>query len=144
MISKEEQRYFDDQMQAMKAEFEKQILVHQSELNLYQKRCEQYEQAYEQMRQQLQELLRHRFGKKSERFIDDTDPFQQRSLFELPSVSAESSEGDENNEEDKKIMITYERKVASKKSHQDLPRRIEIISVSDADKQCICGCGGRG
>ena len=54
--------------------FETQILSYQSEVNTYQKRCEQYSQAYDSLKHQLKELLRNRFGKKSERFIDPEHP----------------------------------------------------------------------
>jgi hypothetical protein len=60
--------------------YESRILAFQSELNTYQKRCEQYSQAYDSLQHQVQELLRYRFGKKSERFIDPENP--QLSLFE--------------------------------------------------------------
>lgn len=51
-----------------------------AELNTYQKRCEQYAQAYDFLQHQLKELQRYRFGKKSERFIDPENP--QMSLFD--------------------------------------------------------------
>src|SRR5438309_1839198 len=65
-----------DEIQALNA----QIISYQSELNTFQKRCDQYAQAYDKMQYQLKELLRNRFGKKSERFIDPEHP--QFSLFE--------------------------------------------------------------
>jgi len=42
--------------------------------DLLKKHCEQYAQAYEQMHDQLKELIRNRFGKKSERYIDPEHP----------------------------------------------------------------------
>lgn len=48
---------------------EEQNLAYQLDINIYQKRCEQYMQAYDQLQHQLKELIRNRFGKKSERFI---------------------------------------------------------------------------
>ena len=51
-----------------------------AELNTYKKRCEQYAQAYEQLQHQVNELLRHRFGKKSEHFIDPEHPQQDMFL----------------------------------------------------------------
>jgi flagellar biosynthesis chaperone FliJ len=38
-------------------DYENKIQVMQAELNTYQKRCEQYAQAYEQLQQQVKELL---------------------------------------------------------------------------------------
>ena len=46
----------------------------QAQLTRVEKRCEQYAQAYEALQQQVKELLRNRFGKKSERYIDPENP----------------------------------------------------------------------
>ena len=113
--------------------YENRIQFLESELNTYQKRCEQYAAAYEQMQHQFKELLRNRFGKKSERFIDDNNT--QLGLFESNELAATS----ENNESDKIEVPSYSRKKKNKKT-KDLPRRIEIIPVSEAEKQCPCGC----
>ena len=112
-------------------EKELQISSLQSELNTYQRRCEQYAQAYETMRHQLQELLRDRFGKKSERYIDDAE-HPQGQLFpqEFTTVKVEDKES---------VTVPSHRRKKSSKANKDLPIRIEIIPVSDADKQCTCG-----
>lgn len=44
------------------------IQTQQIELENSKKRIEQYAQAYEQLQFQVKELLRHRFGRKSERY----------------------------------------------------------------------------
>ena len=59
---------------------EEKIISLTSELDLYQKRCEQYRQTYDILQHQVDELRRHRFGKKSERFIDPEN--RQLSLFD--------------------------------------------------------------
>ena len=51
-----------------------------AELALFQARCEQYAQAYDSLKAQIIELRRHRFGKRSERYIDPENP--QLSLLE--------------------------------------------------------------
>ena len=48
-------------------------------LSTAEKRCEQFSQAYDQMHHQLKELIRNRFGKKSERYLDPEN--LQLSLF---------------------------------------------------------------
>ena len=48
-----------DEIQALKAE-----------LALFQQRCEQYSQAYDLLKEQIKEMQRHRFGQRSERYID--------------------------------------------------------------------------
>lgn len=50
-----------------------------SELALSQARCEQYAQAYDSLKNQIIEMRRHRFGKRSERYIDPEN--RQLSLF---------------------------------------------------------------
>jgi len=107
----------------------------QSELNTYKKRCEQYATAYDSLQHQVKELLRNRFGKKSERFIDPENP--QRDLFrdELNTFPALESTGEATSDDIK--VTSHSRK--KKKSEKELPRRIEIIAVSEKDKQCPCG-----
>ena len=50
------------------------------------KRIEQYEQAYQLLQQQIADLRRNRFGKKSERVIDGENP--QMSLFDEEALPA--------------------------------------------------------
>ncbi len=108
-----------------------------AELNTYQKRCEQYAQAYDLLQHQMQELRRYRFGKKSERFIDpenrQLDLFRDDSLtFSILDMVKESAE----NATDISITTHMRKK---KKISKELPRRIEIIPVNEEDKQCPCG-----
>ena len=55
-------------------DYESKIHSLESENNTLQKRCDQYAEAYDSLQHQLKELLRNRFGKKSERFIDPEHP----------------------------------------------------------------------
>jgi transposase len=116
---------------------EAQIGSYQSELNTYQKRCEQYAEAYDHLQHQLKELLRNRFGKKSERFIDPEHP--QFSLLEKNAdlfTSAEAS-GDLITEAEIKVAA-YSRK-NNNKSDKELPHRVEIIPLNKEDMICSCG-----
>ncbi len=112
-----------------------QNIALQSDLATYQKRCEQYAQAYEQLQHQLQELLRFRFGKKSERYIED-DINKQMSLFDSDMKATDPLE---ENGDDEKETITYQRN-KPKPSNKTLPRRIEIIPATDEQRRCTCGC----
>lgn len=105
----------------------------QAELTIYQKRCEQYAIAYDSLQQQIKELLRHRFGKKSERFVEEEEN-PQESLFPLGLPEKVDDL------EEKEIQINAHQRSTRKKSNKDLPRRIEIIPVSEQDMQCHCGC----
>jgi len=105
-------------------------------VQLLEKRCEQYALAYEQMHQQLKELIRNRFGKKSERYIDPEHP-QLSLLNQATTFSTADSAGEAITEEDIKISA-YSRKKKSK-TQKELPRRIEIIPLSEQDMICSCG-----
>ena len=41
-----------------------------AELILFKSRCEQYSQAYDLLKEKIREMQRHRFGQRSERYID--------------------------------------------------------------------------
>ena len=56
------------QQQAIQLMNENQAL--KAELTLFQARCEQYSQAYDSLKEQIREMQRHRFGQRSERYID--------------------------------------------------------------------------
>jgi transposase len=104
-------------------------------LIIAEKRCEQYAQAYEQMHDQLKELIRNRFGKKSERYIDPEHP-QINLLGDSGIFAAKDEEGNKIADEIEVRSHTRKKTPTSKK---DIPIRIEIIPVSEADKKCECG-----
>lgn len=115
---------------------EAQNLVYQSELNAYQKRCDQYAQAYDLLQHQVKELLRHRFGSKSERFTDDPEHPQSSLFGGDKTFSAADALG--NGLERETQVASHSRKKKAK-SEKELPRRIEIIPVSEEDRLCACG-----
>src|SRR5580692_8522787 len=96
-------------------------------LTTYQKRCEQYALAYDQLQHQLKELLRNRFGKKSERFIDPEHP--QLNLLEDNTHLFAEAEAAGDTIEDEVQVASHTRK--KKKSEKELPRRIEIIPATE-------------
>lgn len=96
-----------------------------------QARCEQYSQAYDSLIAQIRELQRHRFGKRSERFIDPENP--QLSLFEDQDISPSLAAVEE------ETTVTTHIRKKKNKTERELPRRIEIIPVAETDKQCACG-----
>lgn len=115
---------------------EEKIISLTSELTTYQKRCEQYAQAYDQLQYQINELRRHQFGKKSERYIDSEHP-QLSLLQDNAGLFAEAeAKGDADNNEVQ--VASHTRK--KKKSGKELPRRIVIIPVTEEQKRCACGC----
>jgi len=107
-----------------------------AELISYQKRCEQYAQAYDSLKHQINELRRHRFGKKSERYIDPEHP--QLSFLDDNASLFSQEEAKGNLIEDNVTVAAYTRK--KKKSEKELPRRIEIIPATEEQKRCTCGC----
>jgi transposase len=96
-------------------------------------RCQQYADECERLQHQMNELLRHRFGRRSERDQDADNP--QLSLFDdndMPPVKPS---------EDETVTIeTHKRLKKRKKDTSQYPRTIEIIAVPDEDKVCSCGC----
>ena len=114
------------------------------ECDLLRRKCVQNEEAYSLLLHQLKEMIRHRFGQKSERYIDLDDP--QASLFDQPSTDS-SSQIVENQEEDSESddNVVDIRKARRKKKtntgfSNHLPRTELIISVEEHDKTCTCGC----
>jgi transposase len=125
MISEEQAAQLQHENQALKAE-----------LDLFKKRCEQYCQAYDSLKEQIREMQRHRFGQRSERYIDPEHP--QLSLFEDNTALFSNAEvAGEQLPEDTTEVAAHTRK--KKKIEKEIPRRIEIIPLSDEDKQCACG-----
>jgi transposase len=103
-----------------------------------QKRCEQFSQAYDQMHHQLKELIRNRFGKKSERYLDPENLqlslFKENNanIFALSDAAGAAITQDE-------IEIPAHKRKKNKNTEKELPCRIEIISLSEEEKLCSCG-----
>ena len=95
---------------------------------------EEYRQAYDRLQHQLKDLLRNRFGSKSERFVDPENP--QGDLFTEDGVPLiEVTEEDETT-----TIPPHSRRKKQKKDTSKYPRTIEIIPVDEADRTCHCGC----
>jgi transposase len=117
-------------------QLEQEIQELKTELALFQARCEQYAQAYDSLKAQIIELRRHRFGKRSERYIDPENP--QLSLFQDNEAIFSQAECVAEPTEETTEVAAHKR-TKKKKTEKELPRRIEIIPVSEQDKQCACG-----
>ena len=108
----------------------------QAENILLNARCKQYEEAYEYLKEQMLEMRRQMFGKRSERFIDDPEN-AQLSLF--GSTGADFAAADIEKPEYVTTEVAAHTRTKKSKAEKELPRRIEIITLSDNDK--LCGCG---
>lgn len=108
-----------------------------AEVSLLNARCVQYAQAYEFLQEQICEMRRQLFGKRSERYIDPENK-QQSLLDDIGDVFATAETSGEQLADDTTVVAAHTRKKTSPLP-PELPRRIEIIPVSDADKQCSCG-----
>src|SRR3990167_5851860 len=97
------------------------IQTQQVELENHKKRLEQYAQAYDQLQFHVKELLRNRFGRKSERYIE-TDS-RQLSLF------GDNTIPDEPKEDETVTVPAHQRKKRKSNRNNELSRRIEIIPV---------------
>lgn len=122
-----------------RAAYEEQIQVNtdlKAELNTYQKRCDQYSQAYDSLQRQIKELQRYRFGSRSERYIDPESP-QLSLLDNNQNKFAEADAAGLAINNDVKVEAHLRKK--KKKSEKSLPVRVEIIPVAEEQKQCACG-----
>ena len=89
----------------------------------------------ERIKFEYEQLKRYIYGRRSERHVEDDS---QLSLFD-ESEEVANSDADAN---EKVIEITYERRQRSKKARfpESLPREVEVIDVSEAERLCTC-CG---
>lgn len=110
------------------------IKAYQDKVDELEKRCEQYRQAYDNLSFQVKELLRHRFGTRSEKYAHpgQADLFAGQS-FDLPEKPAKDNNNDG-------IEVGAHRRKKSKKDTSHYPRIIELIELPDAEKTCDCGC----
>ena len=130
------------EQQATQLMNENQLLIAETqtlktELVLFQARCEQYSQAYDSLKEQIREMQRHRFGKRSERYIDP-EQTQLDFLQDNIAIFANAEAVGEKIPEETLEVAAHSRKKKNK-NEKELPRRIEIIPLSDKDKQCACG-----
>jgi transposase len=105
----------------------------QTENTNLKKRCEQYSQAYDNPQQQLSDLLRYRFGKKSERYVE----IDSKQLTLPGYVESEIKDAEEN---EPKVEIAAHSRKRKNNANKDLPVRVEIIPVSEENRKCEC-CG---
>jgi transposase len=126
MISQEQENQLMSEIQALK-----------TELTLFKERCEQYSQAYDSLKDQIIEMQRHRFGQRSERYIDPEHP--QLDFFQdnVAIFSNAETTGEQLAEETVDVAAHTRKK--NKKPQKELPRRIEIILLPEEDKHCSCG-----
>ncbi len=106
----------------------------QSNKNL-ENRLTQYQEAYEQMRANLQNLLRDRYGQRSERDIDPNNPQLDLLADELAQNKQDASIADEPG-----TTVGEHQRKKKKKNTDQYPREIVIIAVPDDEKICACGC----
>ncbi len=102
-------------------------------------RCKQYAEAYEYLKEQILDLKRQMFGKRSERYVEDPE---NKQLSLLSDIGAEFASADASKlvEAQSTVVAAHTRTTKkAKSSEKDLPRRIEIITLSDKDKLCSCG-----
>ena len=114
-----------------------EILALKAENVLLNARCKQYEEAYEYLKEQMLEMKRQIFGKRSERFIDDPENGQ---LSLLSDISADFAAADTEKLVDEATQVAAHTRKKTSKTEKELPRRIEIITLSNNDKRCSCGC----
>lgn len=112
------------------------------ECDLLRKKCQQSDEAYAVLMDQMKQILRHRFGQKSERYIDLENP--QLSLYGEVILNEALDEEDEVSDDSCDNDIERQKKRRAKKSRNTfaahLPRTEQLIPVDAHDKTCQCGC----
>lgn len=116
--------------------YESKIGSLENQNQLLEQRCEQYAQAYDSLLSQIKEMQRHRFGKKSERYIDPEHP--QLSLIDNDQDKFANADAEGEAIANDIQVAPYTRKKKSK-AKKEIPVRIEVISASEDQKQCACG-----
>lgn len=129
----------ESEMESQTLRYQIEVTTYQAELMTYQQRCEQYAQAYDSLQHQVKELLRYRFGQKSERHVDPEDP--QGSLFgnNAELFATADAVGDQEETQQDTIPVAAHSRQKKTSATKELPRRIEVIPVLESDKQCACG-----
>ena len=115
------------QLRAENAELRKQVALLSAELAEYKKRSDEYAAAYEQLKHQVRDLLRHRFGKKAERFVEGPNPTEPDTAESNADEGEEEESLPKSNKKPRKLL-------------KPLETRTVIIPVPDADRVCACGC----
>lgn len=108
-----------------------------AERDLYKAKFERAEEENARLREIIKQFQRHRFGSKSERYIDPDLPIQGDLFADV--FSDEELEPIETPEEDDKIIsiAAHKRRKKNSKLPTNLPYREEVIEVKDK----ICSCG---
>ena len=117
-----------DQLEALKAENA-----------MYKARCEQYAEAYDYLQEQIRELRRQRFGKKSERYLADPENPQLSLLDDMYVNFVDADAAGNQNKPTEVTQVAAHSRKKNPKTTDVLPRRIQIIPLSDEDRQCVCG-----
>ena len=115
--------------------FQEKLDAMMVENNQLKQQVAQYKTAYDCLQSQVQALLRHRFGQRSERFIDPLE--RQKLLFDEGQLPVDSAEAEQTNTTDIPAHTRRKKKI---KNTDHLPRSVVIIPVDEADKICACGC----
>ncbi len=109
------------------SELEQENFLLKVKVETLEKRCQELTERCEKLQHQLNELLRHRFGKRSERFVES-----------LPDDDNDETDPPEDDlEEDEWVLYRRKKKTKNKKN---LPKRVIIIPVSEEERKCPCGC----
>lgn len=102
-------------------------------------RCDQLVQAYDHLLFQFKQFQRHRFGQRSEAYIDPDNP--QGLLFDEASEKPLAKDNDEDDENDGIKVKGHVRKNKRNKGFAGhLPRKEIWIKVPEHLRTCSCGC----
>jgi transposase len=126
-------------LQQIIAQHEAKYLTMEAMNVTLQSRCDEYAAAYDALQHQLKELIRYRFGQRSERYLDE-DALQAQLFDTVVDVTKPTAEPASTGPDVTLSTTTPPAAKHGTRKHNALPRRIEIIAVAEVDRHCPCGC----
>jgi transposase len=113
-----------------------QINIANDRAKHFDERAKHFESEYEKVIQAIKQAQREKFGRTSERFVDDGT--QPQPLF--PELTPVGSLPGNDEQEIEKITYTRKKPGSRKPDLENLPTREVIIPVPAEDRVCACGC----
>lgn len=113
------------------AESESRAAQFENKAAHFESKAQHYKEEYEKIIHQLMESNRARFGRTSERFVENDENQQQLLLFEDNSITEKKELNLETEPEIEYEEITYTRKKTKEQKNTSIPVREEIIEVEN-------------
>ena len=117
---------------------EEQALRFEEKALRFEEQAKEYRAEYDRAIQAFLDSQRNRFGKRSERFVDEEGV--QPSLFEAPEGQDSKSESEQATEQVEVLAHVRQKNRPKNQDASLIPTREVIIEVAEEDRTCDCGC----